>query len=405
MIFKKTLMALSMTTIILSINANAANNVSPASITDDIVGGITGGIDNILGDFLGGIFSALDKSSSQSLSLCYTPESNFGLGSSGDICSIVNKLPSMDICSLVPEVPGFRKKSQSVSLSGLRQLCKTNTKAFSDISSSALNNVAENVIDNSTGEISETTKLPNGKTVGNFVRSWNINNFVKEQTGKTNFVGTMLSSNNNQALRLAMDYSKSAEASGKEPGDISSADIKAPETLEDYRKGRQELAKSFYSASEDVSANSIAGGASLKVKGKKGEEAQSAAREYLTSKEDDFNMAKANEIGNALSIYNANRPGNLAIPTQEYVDILRQDLQPTAVAQIRKQQLEEAEIIARITEKWDRKKAIAALVADKEVIMNEEFDNEAAQKEIDQIISSASSNSDGSDSGTNTPGI
>ncbi|EOG8842709.1 hypothetical protein [Campylobacter jejuni] len=374
-----------MTTIILSINANAAN------------------IDNILGDFLGGIFSALDKSSSQSLSMCYTPESNFGLDSSGDICSIVNKLPSMDVCSLVPEIPGFRKKSQSVSLSGLRQLCKTNTKAFSDISSSALNNVAENVIDNSTGEISETTKLPNGKTVGSFVRSWNINNFVKEQTGKTNFVETMLSSNNNQALRLAMDYSKSAEASGKEPGDISSADIKAPKTLEDYRKGRQELAKSFYSASEDVSASSISGGASLKVKGKKGKEAQSAAREYLTSKEDDFNMAKANEIGNALSVYNANRPGNLAIPTQEYVDILRQDLQPTAVAQIRKQQLEEAEIIARITEKWDRKKAIAALVADKEVIMNEEFDNEAAQKEIDQIVSSASSGSNGANSGTNTP--
>ncbi|EJF7467931.1 hypothetical protein M8548_001318 [Campylobacter coli] len=385
MIFKKTLMALSMTTIILSINANAAN------------------IDNILGDFLGGIFSALDKSSSQSLSMCYTPESNFGLDSSGDICSIVNKLPSMDVCSLVPEIPGFRKKSQSVSLSGLRQLCKTNTKAFSDISSSALNNVAENVIDNSTGEISETTKLPNGKTVGSFVRSWNINNFVKEQTEKTNFVETMLSSNNNQALRLAMDYSKSAEASGKEPGDISSADIKAPKTLEDYRKGRQELAKSFYSASEDVSASSISGGASLKVKGKKGKEAQSAAREYLTSKEDDFNMAKANEIGNALSVYNANRPGNLAIPTQEYVDILRQDLQPTAVAQIRKQQLEEAEIIARITEKWDRKKAIAALVADKEVIMNEEFDNEAAQKEIDQIVSSASSGSNGANSGTNTP--
>lgn len=385
MIFKKTLMALSMTTIILSINANAAN------------------IDNILGDFLGGIFSALDKSSSQSLSMCYTPESNFGLDSSGDICSIVNKLPSMDVCSLVPEIQGFRKKSQSVSLSGLRQLCKTNTKAFSDISSSALNNVAENVIDNSTGEISETTKLPNGKTVGSFVRSWNINNFVKEQTEKTNFVETMLSSNNNQALRLAMDYSKSAEASGKEPGDISSADIKAPKTLEDYRKGRQELAKSFYSASEDVSASSISGGASLKVKGKKGKEAQSAAREYLTSKEDDFNMAKANEIGNALSVYNANRPGNLAIPTQEYVDILRQDLQPTAVAQIRKQQLEEAEIIARITEKWDRKKAIAALVADKEVIMNEEFDNEAAQKEIDQIVSSASSGSNGANSGTNTP--
>ncbi|ECP7254009.1 hypothetical protein ACMWEF_001575 [Campylobacter jejuni] len=385
MIFKKTLMALSMTTIILSINANAAN------------------INNILGDFLGGIFSALDKSSSQSLSMCYTPKSNFGLDSSGDICSIVNKLPSMDVCSLVPEIPGFRKKSQSVSLSGLRQLCKTNTKAFSDISSSALNNVAENVIDNSTGEISETTKLPNGKTVGSFVRSWNINNFVKEQTGKTNFVETMLSSNNNQALRLAMDYSKSAEASGKEPGDISSADIKAPKTLEDYRKGRQELAKSFYSASEDVSASSISGGASLKVKGKKGKEAQSAAREYLTSKEDDFNMAKANEIGNALSVYNANRPGNLAIPTQEYVDILRQDLQPTAVAQIRKQQLEEAEIIARITEKWDRKKAIAALVADKEVIMNEEFDNEAAQKEIDQIVSSASSGSNGANSGTNTP--
>lgn len=385
MIFKKTLMALSMTTIILSINANAAN------------------IDNILGDFLGGIFSALDKSSSQSLNMCYTPESNFGLDSSGDICSIVNKLPSMDVCSLVPEIPGFRKKSQSVSLSGLRQLCKTNTKAFSDISSSALNNVAENVIDNSTGEISETTKLPNGKTVGSFVRSWNINNFVKEQTEKTNFVETMLSSNNNQALRLAMDYSKSAEASGKEPGDISSADIKAPKTLEDYRKGRQELAKSFYSASEDVSASSISGGASLKVKGKKGKEAQSAAREYLTSKEDDFNMAKANEIGNALSVYNANRPGNLAIPTQEYVDILRQDLQPTAVAQIRKQQLEEAEIIARITEKWDRKKAIAALVADKEVIMNEEFDNEAAQKEIDQIVSSASSGSNGANSGTNTP--
>lgn len=75
----------------------------------------------------------------------------------------------------------------------------------------------------------------------------------------------------------------------------------------------------------------------------------------------------------------------IAIPTQEYVNRLTPDLRLTAIAQIHKQTAFEVETIGKIDYKWNRKKAQAKLLIDKEVIMAQKFDSDTATREIEQI--------------------
>ena len=84
----------------------------------------------------------------------------------------------------------------------------------------------------------------------------------------------------------------------------------------------------------------------------------------------------------------AREDSDIPIPTQDYVDILREDLKPKAVAQIRKQQLRDAQIVKEINEKWDRKIAINKLIADKEVIMSLQFNENEAKAKIESIVNS-----------------
>lgn len=112
-----------------------------------------------------------------------------------------------------------------------------------------------------------------------------------------------------------------------------------------------------------------------------------AANDIVSENKKAFDLAKSIEIGQALS--NSNR--KFAIPTQEYVSNLRSDLQLKAIAEIRKQQAEEVALISKIEDKWNKKYEIAKLLADKEVILAQQFDSKAAQDEIDNIVANANS--------------
>lgn len=78
----------------------------------------------------------------------------------------------------------------------------------------------------------------------------------------------------------------------------------------------------------------------------------------------------------------------IAIPTQDYVKLLRKDLQPGAIAQIRRQQAQEVALISQIEEKWERKYNLAKLLIDKEVILSQTFDEKKAREEANRIVNS-----------------
>lgn len=78
----------------------------------------------------------------------------------------------------------------------------------------------------------------------------------------------------------------------------------------------------------------------------------------------------------------------IAIPTQDYVKLLRKDLQPGAIAQIRRQRAQEVALISQIEEKWERKYNLAKLLIDKEVILSQTFDEKKAREEANRIVNS-----------------
>lgn len=346
---------------------------------------LSGGVNKIFGS----VWDTLDKGTNQILSVCYSPSN---VSSSIDACSLLNKLGNLEFnaCSIAPPIPQFKKKDRDISLSGLKSLCDSQVKEFSNVASTSASNIAENLIDEN--GLSDKTTLPNGMKVKDYLKRWDVRNIFKNNSNK-GAVKTYLMNDRQSSLRILMDYDKHAK-DGRGLDEISVENIKVSKDLETYRKDRQELAESFYNNRKETSANSISSSVSLAISGKKGSEAQSSARDFLTAKKEQIETAKANEIGQALRIY-SNQNDSIAIPTQETVDFLRADLKPQAIEKIRRQQLEEAQIIADVNEKWSKREAIVELIVDKEVIMNEKFDEEAARAEIENVIASANSNDGG----------
>lgn len=228
-------------------------------------------------------------------------------------------------------------------------------------------------------------KLPNGKSVEEHFKTWNINDIVMKDNNDNSLVKKYILNNDNTMVRLMMDYSTTKEASNKNPNDIAIKDIaKAPSDLKSYNQGIYDLSKTISDNTNDTSAYSIGSAIKLKVNNANGDPKE--AQQHLNDIQSQYDIAKNIEISNALKL--AREDSDIPIPTQEYVDILREDLKPKAVAQIRKQQLRDAQIVKEINEKWDRKVAINKLIADKEVIMSLQFNENEAKAKIESIVNS-----------------
>ena len=86
------------------------------------------------------------------------------------------------------------------------------------------------------------------------------------------------------------------------------------------------------------------------------------------------------------------------------VKIARIDKQPQIIAEMRDQQKREAYLIASINERWDKREALIDLLATKEVILNEPFDEASAKSEIESIVSGGWSGGSASAGGSNIGG-
>lgn len=63
-------------------------------------------------------------------------------------------------------------------------------------------------------------------------------------------------------------------------------------------------------------------------------------------------------------------------------------MRPKVISEIRKQQMQEIELISNIEYKYQRKYELAKLIADKEIILAQEFDEDSAKAEIDNLVNS-----------------
>ncbi|WP_096025404.1 hypothetical protein [Campylobacter lanienae] len=347
---------------------------------DSIIDNAQGSLGGLLGNSISQYWKEIDKYTSGVAGMCYTPSVSLG---SGDICDIVNSIANLNfnVCGLAPNIAGMQKKSQYIGLYGLKRLCSNQIREFKDIASSTIQDFSEDVF----GEQPKAVKLPNGKSVEEHFKMWNINDIVMKDNTDNSLVKKYILNNDNAMVRLMMDYSTSKEATNKNPSDITINDIaKAPSDLKSYNQGIYDLSKTISDNTNDTSAYSIGSAIKLKVNDANGDPTQ--AQKHLNDIQRQYDIAKNIEISNALKL--AREDSDIPIPTQDYIDILREDLKPKAVAQIRKQQLRDAQIVKEINEKWDRKVAINKLIADKEVIMSLQFNENEAKAKIESIVNS-----------------
>nr|MBP3724952.1 hypothetical protein [Campylobacter sp.] len=328
------------------------------------------------------IWGKIGERTSGITGVCYNP-SDTSIDSL-DPCDQLSQI-NTNVCSFAPDLPGFNKKNRSVGLDGLRQFCKAKDREFEDVTSTTAENTAGNVWDEVNGDFQDKN-MPNGQKYSEYLKVWDINQALKKDGDKPNLVRDYVLNRREAELGVLMSYHASASSKGKNINQIKVDDIKAPANLYSYKKGVFELASSNSMNLKDTSPSNIGSAISLQLLNTTDDEAQDISQNHLQKMKNSFNNAKANEIGLALEL--AKKPDDITIPTQEYINILRSDKKIQAIAQIRKQQLREAQIISEINAKWDKREILARLVADKEVIMAQQFDEEEAKNKINSIVNS-----------------
>lgn len=342
--------------------------------------------DDILNKGIDKIWGKIYELTSSVADVCYEPM-EIDIPIEEKVCKQIEKIDKLTskVCSYAPKIPGFQKKSKDIGLTGLKSFCEAEVRDFVDIVATTAGNVAENVWDEKVGKVSNKT-LPNGQKYSDFLKVWDINQVLKKDGDKPNIIRDYVLNRKEDELNLLMSYSKSANAKGRKISDIKLEEIKAPANLEEYKKGVFELANSLSQNQKDTAPSNVSSSLSLQLAKTSDEEKNSVSKQYVANLRPNWQNAKANEIGQALEL--ARTSDDFSIPTQEYVNIIRADKKPQVIAQIRKQQMREAQIVAEINAKWDKREILTKLIADKEVIMSMKFNEDSAKAKIDEIVNS-----------------
>lgn len=371
----------------------------------DASGALNGLINSGLSGLISSSFNQIDNATGNLIGQCYAP-ANSGSGDF-DICSVVNQVGNIDdnICGLLPNVPGFTKKSKSIGLKGeisnvknsISSYCSSKQKEFKDI----LASTQVEMLDVLSEKAKKNQKLPNGMGIDEFNDKWSDIKTVVSQNKPSLFM-TAIQTNNQDVLKLMRDNDRFKKS--ESINDIQMTDFGVAKNITEYNELRQNLANQssnnkFVTLPSNISSNVAV---SLKNAKVKGSAAQRKAQE-ITSKQKEFiEVAKANEISLALDV---NRhKGDYALPIEEMVKIARIDKQPQIIAEMRDQQKREAYLIASINERWDKREALIDLLATKEVILNEPFDEASAKSEIESIVSGGWSGGSASAGGSNIGG-
>lgn len=328
-------------------------------------------LNNILNGITKDVFGAIDNSSQGLLGVCYVPQvPNFD---SLDPCEALERLESLkeDVCSLAPNFPFMQKRNKEIGINGLKSLCNAQKKKFEDISKKTYENTIEYAgvgNDNAKGNKKYQEYL-------NTLQKWNVSDILKEDNSISNY----LKNGKLDEVALFLEYGLSEKKSVKE---INLDDLGVSKTLEEHKQNITNAINSLNGLNIDTSPNNVGSVVKAKVSGKQ-EKASEVANEYLSQVKESFEIAKRAELGFALKGVK-----KIPIPTQEYIESFRYDLRPKLISQIRKQEMEEVYLSAQISKKWDKRYELAKLLADKEVILAQEFDEMSARSEIEKIVNS-----------------
>lgn len=343
-----------------------------------IIGGIGGGIiDNILGNSLGSLFDDFNKITGGAVGMCYYN----GNTNNVDICSQLNVLNGLqqNMCSILPDLGafGFSKKTNNIGISSiaLQQYCSATIEQ-------KLNNMLNNMSIYDSMYSSNNTTLPNGKSNAEYYNSVaNPRNIF--QSNSQSAIKNAILSGNQESIRMLVETGKSSNNLSS-LNNLDTSKIKAPSTITDYNNQRDGLAASVTNDLIVSSPSNISGVLSQKLSGKKGTQAEMTANSYVTQINSAIDAGTPKRIG--LAIDNARLKDDIAIPTQDYVQLIRADQQPQVIYKIQQQIKREAQIQSQIVLQDSIRKNLVSLSAQKAVIMNEQFDKNKAEQEINKLL-------------------
>ncbi len=269
----------------------------------DIIGG--GNIGNIVDGALGGVldsvlgkldsqFSNIFSNSLNFINACYETDLKLDIDlgiDTTDVYAMASKLDEIkvNICSLVGGSGTMNK-----GISGFQSLCEAKQKEFKDYVSRQANNFTEwAVLQNGEKTTDYNAKFASGISVADFDSKWDINNLLKDDST----ISKMLKDGKMKELELFMDYTKSYGAK-TDIKSINMEDIKAPSSMNDYRKGIDDGIKNYRTIIKNANPSQSASLARAKLSKNNKEDMKKLSNQLKS----DYNNAKIAEIGNALAI-------------------------------------------------------------------------------------------------------
>jgi hypothetical protein len=317
-------------------------------------------------------WESLNNASKGVLGTCYQKPQ---VGSA-DVCSALDSLGSVsaDVCDRAPNVPGLTKGTnvKSLSSSALKSYCQSAERNLS----SAIGNM--DIYKTENGNVNST--YANGKTsqqVYDTVNPKKIIGAAESVANKAFFKGDQTT------LRALVKQSKKAN-NLNDISKIKPTDFTAPKDFNDFREQREALAG--LNNGDVIVANpvSVSNAINAKIEGKSGTSAKTEADKKAMELRDAIDGGTSNRIG--LILEATAREDDIAIPTQDMIELLRDDLKPTMVAKIQQQMAREALVVSEVQQIDEARKNIISLTAQKTKVLNEKFDRSSAENYIDRLL-------------------
>ena len=308
-----------------------------------------------------------------------------------DMCGLINYDISVNtgICSALPDISYFNKSSNNDSISYSSQLlkdyCGSSTEKLNSITSDAVNYFADESKDG-------TKKLANGDTLDKYYTE-RIPEDLTETIKKNSIFSEYLKSNNpndQDAIDYLVNVGKKISdfSANDDLSSIKPEDVKVTDNMVTYKKDVKRFSASMMKDVVEASpvniSNDLSQSLSTYDNASDQSNAYSDANDYV--KKINTVIEETSSQRKGMYKYLLREKDDIAIPTQQTLDLYKPELRARYAAQIKRQQTRDAFVEYMVDSQVQMMKDITTLVSKKSVIMKSRFDESKAKDDIDSLV-------------------
>jgi len=328
------------------------------------------------------------------LDICYQV-GTINIPNYGGVCNTLDfQLDRIDACGFFPNIPGgfINKKTSYIdpSASALKDYCNTtasNTEA-------KLGSVVANSEIWTTDNELENTVYPSGITKEVFYEGTDdkepvldIDDLNKKQNESiTAMYFASKEPYHQQTAKYLINLAKIKNVS--KVTDITTDEVMAAENMLGYEKQVNQLSATFGGDIQVSSANTVSTALSAKLDTYDTQNDQASQNTKASNYTNEVKEIVQNNARAKKGIYKEllAQESDLAVPTQQTLNLYKENVRPKYAMLIRKQQARESYINYLVDTEVAIKSDIIELTAKKSVIMKSAFDETSARNEIDSYV-------------------